>query len=198
MFEGAFRTILQLLKFFVALFRGDWNTMFEAAKGIASGFLTFLNGVFNRIPTLIAQGLKLGYENLTKWLGEMWKSINKWGDDVRKKIKDAFDWNKKGSPSYNELMSKTEKESKKKLDVILNTGYMSKNNPTNMSPATSSNININFNGNMSVRDDRDIESIAKEISKLLNRQDYLFSKGILSNEHNLYPKLEKLGDVSNS
>jgi tape measure domain-containing protein len=180
MFEGAFKVLLNILKFFVALFKGDWNAMFEAGKQILIGFLETINGLFNRIPTLIWEGLKLGYENLTKWLGDMWKSVSEWGDKVRNKIKDAFDWNKKGSPSYNDLMTETEKQSKKKLNIILDNGYMSRfgNSPTSSTPLTSNSVNINFNGNMSVRSDNDITAIAQEIKRMINREDVLFSKGL--------------------
>ena len=180
MFEGAFAFILNLVKFFAAAFTGDWNGMLEAGKGMLEGFLKFVNGLFNQIPGLIWDALKKGYENLTKWFGDMWGYVTKWSDDMRQKIKDAFDWNKKKSPSYNDLMSETERESKKKLNVILDNGYMSRfgGNQMQSTAPTSSNVNINFNGNMSVRSDKDINDIAMQVKRIINREDVLFSQGL--------------------
>ena len=42
----------------------------------------------------------------------------------------------------------------------------------------SSNVNINFNGNMSVRSDRDITDIAQEVKRIINREDVLFAQGL--------------------
>lgn len=180
LFYSTLDIIINFFKLVVSLISGDWATAWETAKELLGSFGSFLNNLFAGIPGIIWEGLKKGYENLTKWLGDMWNAISKWGDDVRNKIKDAFDWNKKGSPSYNDLMSQTEKESKKKLNVILDNGYMSRfggNQMQSVAPK-SSNVNINFNGNMSVRSDKDITDIAMQVKRIINREDVLFSQGL--------------------
>ncbi|SFU40523.1 phage tail tape measure protein [Alicyclobacillus macrosporangiidus] len=45
--QGAVNVIAGIIKFFVALFTGDWNGLWEAVKQIASGALTLLHGLFN-------------------------------------------------------------------------------------------------------------------------------------------------------
>ena len=180
LFKSTLDILISLIKFFVALFTGDWDTMWKTVNEISVKRWNYINALFAGIPNAIGEALKSAYNSVTSWFGMMWDEVKKKTDDIRNALKDAFDWNKKKSPSYNDLLSETSNNSSKMLDNILNPSYMSatKSSPYLTGNTNNQSVNINFNGNMSVRSDEDVKAIADEVKRIFNRQDILFAKGL--------------------
>jgi len=168
-----------IYELFLAIFSGDWKKAFELALKIVENFTLYVNDLFVGLPKMIADALANMQNEIVKFIKSSFEALAKWAGEVRDKIKSAFDWNKKESPSYNDLAKETEREAKKKFQGItkgLSMPFSVSNTPSSNTP---SNVNINFNGNMSVRSDEDINKIALEVKRIINREDVLYSQGII-------------------
>lgn len=69
--QGAFDTILGIVKFFVAVFTGDWQGMGEALKQIAQGIWKMLVSCFNSVK----EDLSAIMQTIKSKLSSIWESI---------------------------------------------------------------------------------------------------------------------------
>jgi hypothetical protein len=174
-FTKTFQTMLNL---FTAVLKGDWEGAFNYLKLFMFQWVSYINALFGGLPKMVAEELLKITKGIVDFAKNSLDAISKWAGEIRDKIKSAFDWNKKESPSYNDLATETEKEAKKKFEAITK-GFSVNTGASSASSGNTNNVNINFTGAISVRNEQDINLIAMEVKRIINREDVLFSQGIV-------------------
>lgn len=121
---GAFKlwltVIFNAVKFFIAVFQGDWGKAFESIQAITKAGQEFIEGVFNSLKTVVLEALKGMFNSMTEWLNKMWDSAKNIAKNIREAIASAFDVKKRNSPSIldriNDVVS-TANEGLKKVTI---------------------------------------------------------------------------------
>lgn len=98
-FEFGFKFIINAVKLFVAIFSGDWGKAWEAVKAISQAGKDFLKDIFGGLAGIVGNALEAVFKSMVDWFNKMWNKAKEMADKIRKSISDAFNVNKRNSPS---------------------------------------------------------------------------------------------------
>lgn len=107
-FVGVFNLIAGVIKFFVALFTGDWKGMWEAVKQMLSGAVQAVWGLFRlwfigKIVGIIGKFIGKGISLFTQFVGKVIGKITSWVSNMVSKFTSLVS---KGVTKFSELRSK--------------------------------------------------------------------------------------------
>lgn len=91
--------ILNIIKLFIAVFQGDWGKAWEAAKSIAQSRWNIIAAIFNGMASVVSAALSAVYNQVVSWLKKAWESAKEYANKIREAISNAFNVNKRNSPS---------------------------------------------------------------------------------------------------
>lgn len=98
-FKFAFDTIIGITKFFIAIFKGDWSSAWEAVKAINRAGSEFVIAIFNSLKGFVGTAMRAVYAEFTAQFTALWNKAKELADKIRNAIRSAFDKDKKNSPS---------------------------------------------------------------------------------------------------
>jgi prophage DNA circulation protein len=96
-----------IIKFWVALFTGDFQGAWDAVKGIVSAGAEAVKGFFTTLVTDVTAAMEAIYRAMTEWLEKAWNKAKEIAGKIRDAIRSAFDKDKKNSPSIMETIKTT-------------------------------------------------------------------------------------------
>lgn len=105
LFKASFDIIIGIVKFFVAVFKGDWQGAWDAVKLIISAAMTVVKSQFTLLGTIAKEGVKAVYDTAVLWIDKAWNYIKDKAEKIRSAIANAFNIFKKGSPSINDRLN---------------------------------------------------------------------------------------------
>lgn len=181
LFRVAFALLTGIINAFVALVTGDWETLGTVLLTTAENLGKGLVSIFQGFLGVILNTFDMFFKGLAGWFGDMYEWVSDWAGKIRDKIGEAFDKDKKNSPSIMDRIKDTVysvNHELGKLEAPQPLGHSPMFNQMQpVAPTTNKTININF-GDLSVRNDNDIVAIANEVKRIINREDVLFSQGL--------------------
>ena len=171
-----------VMKVFFGIFTGDWGLAMEGARQIVDVGFNLIKDTFGNVADFIINIMKSLFEGVISWFTAIIDYALGWAEKIKEIISNAFSGGK--SVSIKNLNPK-EAFDKAIQSQSIKDFY---SNPQPLTPlnkqssqynTNNSNVLINFNGNMSVRNDNDINKISNEVKNLFNRENLLYRQGLL-------------------
>lgn len=98
-FSTSFSIILNLVKLFIAVFKGDWGKAWEAVKALGQAGFNSIKGIFGGMAQMVSSAMQGVWKAFTGYFEKIWNDAKDYADKIRKKISDAFNVTKRNSPS---------------------------------------------------------------------------------------------------
>jgi tape measure domain-containing protein len=104
-FSNYLDMIIAVVKFFVALFKGDWQGVWDAVVAITTAQWNIIKAIFDTFKTVAGVALKALYDTFVDWFNRIWDKAKKIAEDIREAISNAFNADKRNSPSIRDRIN---------------------------------------------------------------------------------------------
>ena len=164
LFQYWFTTIINIVKFFVAVFQGDWQGAWESVKAIAQAGNKFIEAIFNALLNIITNLLQMIYTRMTNKFTEMWNKAKEMAKKIRDAISGAFNIDKRNSPSIRDRLEDIVNTSNDMLQKVVVPNYSAQ-----ISSALAGVSNtIDLTGTLNNSNDRAGNTVINNINATLN------------------------------
>lgn len=167
--SGALDAIISTIKLFVALFKGDWENVWDAVKNINSAGWNIVKGVFGTFATVADTALRALWGTFTDWFTKIWNKAREFATNIRREISDAFNVKKKNSPSILDRLNEIRSTA---TDILNDITIPSFNHniaqtlsvPVNGIPSVTKNNSVVQNVNVYPADMLDLDTISDRLA----------------------------------
>lgn len=185
--DKAWEAVKGILNGAVTIVKSVLNGLWTVIKNIFIGIKEDVVGEWKLLKFQIHLQLIILKNNIEEGLGNIMKSVVEWAGKIKDKISGAFNVFKKGSPSIFDTIKEMVNVSNKTMQGIqvpdikqnINQSISQSGGAFARPDATNNNtVSVNFNGDISVRDDTDINKIAEAVKRVLDHESSLYVQGV--------------------
>jgi len=172
----ALEIIINVVKFFIAIFKGDWSAAWDAVRGIVKAGVDFLKVLFESLKNIVWEAMKAVYNSMVDWFNKAWEKAKEIAKKIRDAIKSAFDKDKRDSPSVVDNLKDIVRTSQSLLGQVSVPNYrkqisseLGQVNPAGALAGVGTTININLDGAI-IADELSAQSMAETIGDSIVRR----------------------------
>lgn len=152
-FKFAIDYIINIVKFWIAIFKGDWQGAWDAVKNIVTAGWNAVKAIFLSFADVVKEAMAAVYKVFTQKFEELWNKAKEIAGKIRDAIRKAFDKDEHDSPSIMDTVGAMVKGANKALlgvsvpnykhDIM---GALNESSPAYLGTAAGTTINIDLAG----------------------------------------------------
>jgi|GEM_PF-4848730 len=125
LFSYYFTFFLNIVKFFIAVFSGDWKGAWDSIKAITNAGVKAIEVILNALLNIITNLLQMIYTRMTNKFTKMWEKAKEMAKKIRDAISGAFNIDKRNSPSIRDRLEDIVNTSNSMLRKVVIPNYSS-------------------------------------------------------------------------